>query len=242
MLNTDTGLQKTHFDLLPGISAWLALQAQRTDGFSQIPTCLTDTLQLPDLTLAIIKLVADGAAVLMFASSGGTSSEQELLDIFEQTRTGNNPEPNPDLHRKGLIHAIDEHHWLLLTIQADDVPLEPVMKEFLQALTRQLAISLVAQVIWASSPKILGEPFDQLTDREWMTLVGLNSDAGEKQLADQLGLSPHTLHSHIKSIYRKVGVQGRLSLLRRLEAALCAHRLRSLKSDLRKYSEDLPPS
>ena len=53
-----------------------------------------------------------------------------------------------------------------------------------------------------------------------MVLRGLNSDAGEKQLADELGLSPHTLHSHIKSIYRKVGVQGRLPLLLRAEEAM----------------------
>ena len=59
-----------------------------------------------------------------------------------------------------------------------------------------------------------------------MVLRGLNSDAGEKQLADQLGLSPHTLHSHIKSIYRKVGVQGRLPLLLRAEEAM-----RGLRAD-----------
>ena len=65
-------------------------------------------------------------------------------------------------------------------------------------------------MLCSSQPKALGAAFERLTDREWMVLQGLNSDAGEKQLADQLGLSPHTLHSHIKSIYRKVGVQGRL--------------------------------
>src|SRR5512146_2185357 len=66
----------------------------------------------------------------------------------------------------------------------------------------------------------VGKPCDRLTDREWIVLRHLDSDAGEKQLADQLNLSPHTLHSHIKSIYRKVGVQGRLPLLIRFNTAL----------------------
>jgi DNA-binding NarL/FixJ family response regulator len=79
---------------------------------------------------------------------------------------------------------------------------------------------LACLVVWLAQPETLGSPFDRLTDREWMVLRGLNSECGEKQLADQLGLSPHTLHSHIKSIYRKVGVQGRLPLLLRAQQAM----------------------
>jgi len=56
----------------------------------------------------------------------------------------------------------------------------------------------------------------------------LNYDGSEKQLANQLGISPHTLHSHIKSIYRKIGVQGRLALLRRADDARRAVRLSRL--------------
>jgi DNA-binding NarL/FixJ family response regulator len=47
-------------------------------------------------------------------------------------------------------------------------------------------------------------------------------------LAGRLGLSPHTLHSHIKSIYRKVGVQGRLPLLLRAQGAVRALRIRQM--------------
>ena len=40
------------------------------------------------------------------------------------------------------------------------------------------------------------------------------------RLGDQLQVSPHTLHSHVKSVYRRLGVQGRLSVIKRVEQAL----------------------
>jgi DNA-binding NarL/FixJ family response regulator len=83
---------------------------------------------------------------------------------------------------------------------------------------------------WQDSPRLLGSAFERLTEREWVVLRGLNSDDGEKQLADRLSLSPHTLHSHIKSIYRKVGVQGRLPLLLRLNTAIRELRQTSINS------------
>jgi DNA-binding NarL/FixJ family response regulator len=101
----------------------------------------------------------------------------------------------------------------------------------LQAVARQLSQLLSSLVVWLARPEALGDPFDRLTDREWMVLRGLNSEAGEKQLADQLGLSPHTLHSHIKSIYRKVGVQGRLPLLLHAQQALRALRVKQVNGN-----------
>jgi DNA-binding NarL/FixJ family response regulator len=89
-----------------------------------------------------------------------------------------------------------------------------------------LVTQLGAMLAWIADSSVLGTPFDRLTDREWVVLQGLQSEDGEKQLADRLELSPHTLHSHIKSIYRKLGVQGRLPVLMRLGAAQRAYRMR----------------
>jgi DNA-binding CsgD family transcriptional regulator len=51
------------------------------------------------------------------------------------------------------------------------------------------------------------------------TLRGLAKGKSEKQLAHDLGLSPHTVHGYIKSLHRQFGVQSRGELL-----ALCLAR------------------
>ena len=110
--------------------------------------------------------------------------------------------------------------FLIVHQRADQLAPSTRVTDTLLMAARQLAKLLRCVVAAISRPETLGGPFDRLTEREWMVLRGLNSDQGEKQLADQLNLSPHTLHSHIKSIYRKVGVQGRLPLLLRLSEAM----------------------
>jgi DNA-binding CsgD family transcriptional regulator len=59
-----------------------------------------------------------------------------------------------------------------------------------------------------------------LTKAEWRVFMALDSDMPEKQIATDLQTTGNTLHSHIKSIYRRLGVQSRLSaiaILRRAE-------------------------
>ena len=58
-----------------------------------------------------------------------------------------------------------------------------------------------------------------LTKAEWRVLLALDSDDTEKQIASHLGSTPNTLHSHIKSIYRRLGVQSRLSAIALLRQA-----------------------
>lgn len=48
-----------------------------------------------------------------------------------------------------------------------------------------------------------------LTSREKDVLQGIASGLSEKKLAEQLGVSPHTIHTHIKKIYRKLQVSSR---------------------------------
>ena len=118
--------------------------------------------------------------------------------------------------------TIDPSHRMFLIVhqRVDQAPLSTAITDTLLMAVRQLAKLLKCVVASHCHPDTLGGPFNRLTDREWIVLRGLNSDQGEKQLADRLNLSPHTLHSHIKSIYRKVGVQGRLPLLLRLNEAI----------------------
>jgi DNA-binding CsgD family transcriptional regulator len=67
--------------------------------------------------------------------------------------------------------------------------------------------------------KSLGLPFSSLADREWQVCQALEGSDTEKLIAHQLGWSSHTLHSYVKGIYRKIGVQSRLEVVRKLRLA-----------------------
>lgn len=146
---------------------------------------------------------------------------------FAQMAVGENPTYPRQLV---LIRVLSETHRLMLVVHlCADQPLPSgALAETLILLADQLGRQLRTTFAWQESPAVLGSPFERLTEREWAVLRGLNSEDGEKQLAERLELSPHTLHSHIKSIYRKVGVQGRLPLLLRLNAAVRELRLNHL--------------
>ncbi|MEI8195870.1 MAG: helix-turn-helix transcriptional regulator [Phycisphaerae bacterium] len=129
-----------------------------------------------------------------------------------------------------LTRQVDSRHRLVLFIdhRAAENTLPAATMEALQIALHHLAKSLHILVNCRHYPPCLGAPFATLTEREGAVLCGLNSEGGEKQIADRLGLSPHTLHSHIKSIYRKLEVQGRLPLLQKFRRALQDYRLTSL--------------
>lgn len=52
-----------------------------------------------------------------------------------------------------------------------------------------------------------------LTPAEQRVLQGLLQGLKEKEIAAAAGLSPHTAHDHVKSIFRKYGVSSRASLM-----------------------------
>lgn len=131
-----------------------------------------------------------------------------------------------------LTRHVDLDHRLVLMInlRPGETAIPTATKEALQVVLDHLAKWLHVLVSSRRYPPCLGTPFNSLTKREWAVLCDLDSEAGEKQIADHFGMSPHTLHSHIKSIYRKLEVQGRLALLQKFERALQDYRLRSLCS------------
>ncbi len=72
-----------------------------------------------------------------------------------------------------------------------------------------------------------------LTRAEWRVMIALDSDMPEKQIATELNTTGNTLHSHIKSIYRRLGVQSRLSaiaLLRRAEREVLFEEMQAARS------------
>lgn len=131
---------------------------------------------------------------------------------------------------------IDGVHRLLFAVHKGPVAsgLEREFLDNLSFLAYELAKQLRCAVAWIDSPSILGPPFDTLSEQEFQVLAALKSEFSEKELARELGMSPHALHSRIKSIYRKTGVQGRVPLLLRLSAVR-----RRLRMDLQTQPQPL---
>lgn len=190
--------------------------------------------------------------------TGDASFASQVLEIHQQTRAGDTSmlrspfavdggateRPYAEVSFAGLAafpkalvftRTIHDGYGLCLIVhqRAGQAAPSEVQLDSLTMVAGLLTKLLGCMMAWQSRPEILGSEFKRLTDREWVVLRALNSDDGEKQLADRLSLSPHTLHSHIKSIYRKVGVQGRLPLLQRLNAAVRELRRSQLNMPMR---------
>jgi DNA-binding CsgD family transcriptional regulator len=85
--------------------------------------------------------------------------------------------------------------------------------------------------------ELLGSEEWRLIDRE-LRLSAREHDIVELVLADvkesamgaRLGISPHTVHTHLERLYRKLGVTGRVQLVVRALGACLVH-LRTLSHD-----------
>ncbi|HVS73176.1 MAG TPA: LuxR C-terminal-related transcriptional regulator [Phycisphaerae bacterium] len=250
---------RLHLEALMAIATTLGEYTQSLELAQRIPAYLSDALGVEPLTIAILRDNGrDESHLVLQATSGAVGAGEaalafapRLLDICRQTRPlsiGVAPSlrssigagcseleiPGLGAYPKALVfcRTIDAEHRLVILVhqRVDETGMSMPLTDALQMVAGQLAKLFKCLFAWQAGPQSLGGPFERLTDREWMVLRGLNSDDGEKQLADRLSLSPHTLHSHIKSIYRKVGVQGRLPLLSRLQTAMRDLRMATLNT------------
>ena len=79
--------------------------------------------------------------------------------------------------------------------------------DLLRAELRHRWITAAAQD--ASSPP--------LTTRHQQLLAHLRGTKSEKQIAEYMGLSPHTTHNYVKELYRRLKVTSRAELLAQQE-------------------------
>jgi ATP/maltotriose-dependent transcriptional regulator MalT len=245
---------RTQVELLMDISATFADLTGALGTCEQIPAYLSRILDLDCLSLVLVQDAGEPTITLQVSSGPVAADEgtrQYLLALYQQTRpltTSDGPTlrtgveegiseaqlPAMDGQRLAafpratvVARTLDGQYRMLLVVHqgAQEPSLAASKSDLLQLAADALAKQLGALVSWKDRLEQIGDPFDRLTEREWVVLQGLLTEAGEKQLADQLGLSPHTLHSHIKSIYRKAEVQGRLPLLTRVQAVMRERRL-----------------
>lgn len=79
-----------------------------------------------------------------------------------------------------------------------------------------LSRAVARKVLAYFSPAPLAPTADVLTAREREVAQGLGQGLSEKQLAARLGVTVHTVHTYVKRLYRKLQVNSRTELLRRV--------------------------
>ena len=67
----------------------------------------------------------------------------------------------------------------------------------------------------ASADRALSVPLRKLPPRTRQVLDQLLQGKSEKEVAKSLGLSVHTVHVHVKTLYKRLGVSSRGELLSR---------------------------
>jgi LuxR family transcriptional regulator, maltose regulon positive regulatory protein len=84
--------------------------------------------------------------------------------------------------------------------------------------------ALPARLAAARRAARIGRPAsDALSDRELTVLRLLRSGLTEREIGRELYLSFNTVHSHVKAVYRKLGVSTRAEAVARSEQVLTAH-------------------
>lgn len=195
----------------------------------RIPQVMRAALAAESVSWCVRRTHADGAVEVLVHSTNDAAG----------TRGGEGPvtaDASAGARQSFISRPLNSSYRMDLLIcrgVADSQP-DPSAEDVLNILVDQLARSMQALLGGLAFPPQLAAPFALLTEREWAVLCGLNSDDGEKQLATRMNLSSHTLHSHIKSLYRKIGVRGRLALLQCFRRAWQEYRLQILMEPLEK--------
>jgi two-component system NarL family response regulator len=82
-------------------------------------------------------------------------------------------------------------------------------------MTPKIARKLMVEFRLQNAPADGSEPQGDLTHREIEIMRNLEKGLSYAEIAEQLKISPHTVHTHIKNIYEKIQAQSRADMLRK---------------------------
>lgn len=227
-LGTGLGLGPTSFALVDvSVSDSPQIMALYSWGFpASYAASYTAESQIRQDVLTLCARIEDVESKVEQIAGHGANSRcaQGLLCPFKR------PDFCGQCRQSVFTRSVDATHRMVLIVnhRPEEAGLSVGTSEAMLLVLNHLSKAIRVLLASQQYPPRLGDPFTRLTEREWCVLCDLNTEDGEKQIADRLGLSPHTLHSHIKSIYRKMDVQGRLPLLQKFQRALRDYRLRCL--------------
>jgi DNA-binding NarL/FixJ family response regulator len=138
----------------------------------------------------------------------------EICQMWKQTSTELAiPRVPPPVVRVGDMKAI-----LRIMRPLDGALPDPVLRRrrLVADLCRLVGMSVGAELAPRNSPgKEPSRVADNLPPRLAQTLELLLIGASEKQVANQMNLSRHTVHGYVKALYRLYGVSSRGELLAR---------------------------
>jgi DNA-binding CsgD family transcriptional regulator len=215
----------------------------------EVPRILVSVLPVDRVTFAVVCRTAPAAHRLLVSASFEVpaDSASDLLPVAARPRDPvahdasgigmaraavtnasppasrtSGPAAAPAHHCIEMVRAIDACHEMALNLHYDSrrAPVSSECEEGLDSIADALARALGLLLAWWENPKQLGGRFSSMTKAQWQVLRALCGDRCEKELADDLRLSPHTLHSHIKEIYHKLEARGRLQVVRLLREAV----------------------
>lgn len=183
----------------PLVGPMLRLASRRP---GQLVTCLRADVvddaswrRSPGATRLRHELAVDECVVSVYPTAGGHHAAWMFL--YRAAGAGGTPSPGgpfTERHRE-LLHAVhSEMDWLYDRLPTRNVP-------------------PTANANGATEDAPPGRSSLVLTTRQRQTLDHLLAGASEKQAAANMGLSPHTVHIHIKSLYRAFKVNTRQELL-----------------------------
>ena len=93
----------------------------------------------------------------------------------------------------------------------------PAVHEELETGVGRSGARLFEPVTWL----VLGQEL-RLSSRELQIVQQVFDDRREETIASLLGISPHTVNTHLQRLYRKLGVSSRTALILRVVAAYMA--------------------
>ncbi len=189
-----------------------------------------DESHLPALPEALAKVLAVPAVRMTIVQRNGTKLLEQSYPPPEEGR-----EEGPR-----MLYEVQEHlgpdHTLRLSIESVE-DLSPAQGQTLAKAVRLIQLSLHCILVRQRDRDALGEPFAGLSDREWRICLALERPDGQKGIASSLACSRHTVHTYVKSLYRKLQVSSRLQMLDQLKRAREQLRRRTLAKFDAKNSE-----
>lgn len=181
------------------------------------------------------ELPADGAAARKVAEP-----QVWLIDCLDLQL------PELEKHLNGFTTGLPKNSMVALFNVAEEFKLEHLVAQykirglFYRCDSRNVFLKGIRTIInghlWLSR-KLLSDcilaPFDQynhhdqqarcLSGREKAILLGVASGASNQQIADKLGISVHTVKTHLYKIYRKINVPNRLQAALWINACLTTY-------------------
>ena len=86
-------------------------------------------------------------------------------------------------------------------------------REMIAELCKLIGRQLMGEKIESTKPKDISAPLPHLAPRVRQTLQYLLEGDSEKQIALKIGISQHTVHVYVKSLYKTMNVSSRGELL-----------------------------